>query len=275
MQEEKKAVSVRKQDVGTDVITRVDKLMECGFTMPSDYNHVNAIKASMLVLNEMREKDGTRILDTCTPASIQTALFEMVTKGLDVSKNQGYFIKRGNKLCLDESYFGKVMQVRRIFTDFDPLPRVIYEGDKFEFTTESSTGKRILVKHEQSLANLDNDFVGAYMYIPCHKGGSDLYMMTRKQILTAWSKSSNKDQKVHKEFTEKMVEKTIINSACNMIIRSNTATSPVSHISDSENTGSDDFGYEEYVDVDNVEVVDTPAAEVQTSTAETPQGSDF
>ena len=46
--------------------------------------------------------------------------------------------------------------------------------------------------------------------------------MTRKQILAAWSKSSDTHHSVHNQFTEKMVIKTIVSSACNMIINSDT-----------------------------------------------------
>lgn len=214
-----------KKEVGSQVIQRVDNLMQTGFTMPSDYNHVNAIKASMLVLNEMRDKTGKQVLSICSSASVQSALFEMVTKGLDVSKKQGYFIKRGDKICFHESYFGKITQVKRIFPEFNPNPRVIYQGDVFEYETDPSTGRRKLVNHEQKLENLDNDFVGAYIYIPCSDGGQDLYIMTKKQILTAWSKSSDGNQTTHKLFTEKMASKTIVSSACTMIINSTPSAS--------------------------------------------------
>ena len=40
----------------------------------------------------------------------------------------------------------------------------------------------------------------------------------KKQILTAWSKSANKSLTTQKEFDEKMVGKTIINSGLNKII---------------------------------------------------------
>ena len=48
----------------------------------------------------------------------------------------------------------------------------------------------------------------------------DLFMLTKKQILTNWSKSSSREQAVHKTFDEKMVQKTLVHSGCNMIINS-------------------------------------------------------
>lgn len=214
-----KEVTVR-QNVGDQVISRVNSLCEVGFHMPSDYQYVNAIKASMLVLQDLKDKNGKPALEVATPNSIATALFEMSIRGLDASKKTCYFIMRGDKLCLHESYFGKVLQVKRIYPNFDPHPVVIHEGDEFVYEVDPNTGCKKIVKHEQKLENLDNDFVGAYIYLPTADGGQDLYVMSKKQILTAWSKSSSTQQTVHKQFTEKMVAKTIVNSGCNMIINS-------------------------------------------------------
>lgn len=218
MAEQTKAVAVKSNDLGSQVIQRVDDLCKVGFTLPKDYNHVNAIKASVLVLSELKDRNGRPFNEVCTPQSIQKALFSMATKGLDVSRNQAYYIVRGNQLCLHESYFGKVARVKRVYPDFDPTPRVIYQGDVFEYTTDVKTGRMQLVKHEQKIENLDKDFVGAYMYLPCPDGGQKLYIMTKKAIVQAWMKSSNKSMTVHHEFREKMIGKTIINSGCSMII---------------------------------------------------------
>ena len=41
------------------------------------------------------------------------------------------------------------------------------------------------------------------MYLPT----GELFIMTKKQIMTAWSKSSSREQATHKQFDEKMVKK--------------------------------------------------------------------
>lgn len=209
-----------KTNVGDQVIARVEELNKVGFVMPKDYLYVNAIKASMLVLQELKDKNGKPALEVCTPNSVASALFEMAIKGLDVSKKTAYFICRGDKLCLHESYFGKALQVKRIYPNFDPHPVVIHEGDEFVYAIDPETGYKKLVKHEQKLENLDKDFVGAYMYIPTADGKQDLYIMSKRQIMQAWSKSSSREMSVHKSFSEKMCSKTLVNSACNMIINS-------------------------------------------------------
>lgn len=249
MAENKTTAVAKGNDVGSQVIRRVDELCTYGFVMPKDYNYVNAIKASMLKLQEVKDRNGRPASEVCTPASIQQALFKMTTKGLNVALNQAYFIVRGNQLCLDESYFGKVLQVRRIYPDFDPKPRVIYQGDDFAYETDINTGRRKLVKHEQKIENIDNDFVGAYMYVPCPNGEQDLYLMTRKQIFAAWNKSSNKSLSTHKEFTDKMVSKTIINSACNMIINGTPSNNTIAP-EDEDMPQPHDVEYQEMTDVD-------------------------
>lgn len=207
-----------KKDIGQQVIDRVTSLCEAGFTMPHDFNYINAIKATMLMLPEIVDKNKRPALEVCTPTSIQSALFESCTKGLDVSKKQGYLLVRGNKLCFQPSYFGHILQVKRLFPDWSPVAHTIREGDEFVYTVNPDNGKMKLVKHEQKLENLDNDFVGAYMYIPCADGEQELYVMTRKQILKAWSKSSSNTLQTHKDFDEKMALKTIINSGCTKVI---------------------------------------------------------
>lgn len=196
-----------KTDIGAQVINRVSSLCEAGFTMPKDFNYVNAIKASMLALSDVTDKNKKPALEVCKPASIQTALFEMCTKGLDVSKKTAYFIVRGDKLCLHVSYFGHILMVKRLFPDWTPIANTVREGDEFIYSIDPETGKKKLVKHEQKLENLDKDFVGAYMYLPCSDGTNELYVMTKKQILKAWSKSSSSTLQTHKDFDEKMALK--------------------------------------------------------------------
>ena len=265
-----------KQNVGDQVITRVNSLCEAGFKTPADYQYVNAIKASMLVLQELKDKNGKPALEVATPASVASALFEMSTRGLDASRKTCYFIMRGDKLCMHESYFGKILQVKRIYPDFDPHPVVIREGDEFVYTIDPETGCKKLVKHEQKLENLDKDFVGAYMYLPTAKGGQDLYIMSKKMIMAAWSKSSSRELATHKQFLEKMCIKTLINSGCNIIINStpDLAYAAEEDREDTEKKDSkantipiDDFQEAEEV-VEAKEIVDTETGEIKPENAE-------
>lgn len=242
-----------KQNVGDMVIARVNNLCEAGFSMPKDYNFVNAIKMSMLKLQDLKDKNGNPALSVCTPASVSTALFQMVTKGLNAALNQCYLLVRGDQLCLQESYFGKVLMVKRIYPEWNPNPVVIREGDVFEYGIDATTGKKFVVKHEQKLENMDKGFVGGYMYLPT----GDLYIMTKKQILTAWSKSSSREQATHKQFDEKMVQKSLVNSGCNMIINSTPeyqlGVDEETNVIENKLPSYEDADYEE-VNEDNVDV---------------------
>lgn len=196
-----------KKDIGTQVLDRVNQLCEAGFKMAPDFSAINAIKATMLMLQQVVDKNKRPALEVCTPVSIQTALFEMCVQSLDVSKRQAYLLVRGDKLCFQPSYFGHILQVKRLFPDWSPVAHTVRAGDEFEYTINPENGKMKLVKHTQKLENLDNDFIGAYMYLPCADGEPELYVMTRKQIMRAWSKSSSQSLQTHKDFDEKMALK--------------------------------------------------------------------
>lgn len=241
------AETTLSKNVGDQIIARVNNLCQAGFSMPADYNYTNAIKMSILKLQELKDKNGQNALDVCTPESVQSALFKMVTRGLNAAYNQCYLIVRGKQLCCDDSYFGKVLMVRRVYPDWKPIPVVIREGDVFEFYVDTNTGMRHVLKHEQKLENIDKGFVGGYIYLPT----GELYIMTKKQILAAWSKSSSREQATHKLFDEKMVGKTLVNSACNMII--NATPAGQFSMSEEENMIENKLPSNEYTDYEEVD----------------------
>lgn len=272
-----------KKDIGTQVLERVNQLCEAGFVLPKDYSAVNAVKASMLVLQETVDKNKRPALEVCTPVSIQKSLFSMVTQGLDVSRGQGWFIVRGDKMTFMPSYFGNILQVRRLYPNWSPVAHTVREGDDFEYTINPENGKMKLVKHTQKLENLDKDFIGAYIYLPCADGEPELYVMTRKQILAAWSKSSNQSLSVHKQFDEKMALRTIINSGCKKVINSTPNPEVAQNDDDDPNNFQDPVGGEETNFVDFEEVQDEqkevaeeqPQTETQQPTQEQPNDDEF
>lgn len=253
---------LQKINVGDQVIARVENLTKVGFTCPRDYNFINAIKASMLVLQELKDKNGKPALEVCTSASIATALFDMAVKGLDASKKTCYFIARGDKMCLHESYFGKALQVRRIYPNFEPHPVIVHEGDEFEYAIDPETGYRKLVKHIQKIENLDKDFIGGYIYIPTPDGKQDLYIMSKKMIMAAWSKSSSREQLTHKTFPEKMAAKTLVSSACNMIINATPDLAYAANENDDmpNSDNIDDQTYQEVPEPAHIEEAPKPSS---------------
>ena len=271
MAEVKKTV----KSVGDIVLSRVNEMSEAGFTLPADYNPTNAIKASMLVLQEIKDKNGKPALEVCTQASIQTALFKMLCYGENVANIQGYFIVYGNQLQYQESYFGKVLRVRRIFPEWTPVPMLIHEGDSFEYAIDPETGRNKVGKHEQKFENIDESIIGGYLYIPCAGGGQDLYIMTAKEIAAAHSKSRGGGA-VHKQFSTKMYSKTLVSSGCNYILNSTPSQSNIADNSDDPNApeSAQEFDYaEEVVEVhelpDAPHCVDTETGEIKAQSQET------
>ena len=271
-----------KKDIGTQVLDRVNQLCEAGFKMAPDFSAINAIKATMLMLQQVVDKNKRPALEVCTPVSIQTALFEMCVQSLDVSKRQAYLLVRGDKLCFQPSYFGHILQVKRLFPDWSPVAHTVREGDDFEYTINPENGKMKLVKHTQKLENLDKDFIGAYMYLPCADGEPELYVMTRKQIMRAWSKSSSQTLQTHKDFDEKMALKTIINSGCTKVI--NATPDPTYVAPDEDPNGfQDPVGDEEssFVEFEEVQeekkefAEEQPKEEPQQPTQEQPNDDEF
>lgn len=246
------------KNVGDLVIARVEQLSKAGLKLPKDFDATTAIKMTMLKLEELKNKDGKSVTEVCSTASIQTALFKMCTLGVNVALNQAYALIRGNVLCIDPSYFGKVLMVKRIFPDWEPNPQVVRQGDVFEYGINPRTGRKYLIKHEQKIENIDNDFIGGYILLPTNDGEGSLYIMTAKQIKTAWSKSSSKEMATHKAFDEKMVGKTLINSGCNMIINSTPEYNAVdedhedNRIDPSKQIAPEYVDYEEVVEEEKV-----------------------
>ena len=271
-----------KKDIGTQVLDRVNQLCEAGFKMAPDFSAINAIKATMLMLQQVVDKNKRPALEVCTPVSIQTALFEMCVQSLDVSKRQAYLLVRGDKLCFQPSYFGHILQVKRLFPDWSPVAHTVREGDEFEYTINPENGKMKLVKHEQKLENLDKDFIGAYMYLPCADGEPELYVMTRKQIMRAWSKSSSQTLQTHKDFDEKMALKTIINSGCTKVINATPDPNYAAPDEDPNNfqdpVGGEETSFVEFEEVheEHKDVVEEqPKEEPQQPAQEQPNDDEF
>ena len=199
------------------------------------------------------------------------------------------FIVYGSQLQYQESYFGKVLRVRRIFPEWTPVPMLIHEGDSFEYAIDPNTGRKKVLKHEQKLENIDKPILGGYLYIPCADGGQDLYVMTAKEIAAAHSKSRGGGA-VHKQFSTKMYSKTLVSSGCNYILNSTPSQSTVADNSDDPNAPepTQEFDYAEevvevhelpdapqYVETETGEIKDEPTQEATAQAQTQDDDSDF
>lgn len=183
------------------------------------FNAKQAIISMALKMNETLDKAGRKAIDICTKESIMQVAQEVLVKKLDLMKNQGALIVRGDKLKLQPQYQGNVkraLELNPFLDHFNFMP--IYKDDKITMKVLND-GKLEITNHETSFNNIGNsNLVGGYVRA-ISKDGS-VYMteiMNMEQIKIAWSKSSS-SQSVHKEFPLKMIRKTLLNSICSWLI---------------------------------------------------------
>lgn len=144
-----------------------------------------------------------------TPISVGESLTEAVVQGLEIDKRQLYFIPRGNKLTMFRSYFGDVAVAKRTGLVVDMRARVLYEGDTYDIDTDEY-GEEIVVNHKTRLENHDNPIIGGYSWAVLPNGSKIFCIMTKKEIDTAWSKSSDPTRNTQKDYPQEMTKRTVI-----------------------------------------------------------------
>ena len=243
--------------------------------MPANYSPENALKSAWLKLQSVEDRNHNKALDVCTKASICNALLDMVVQGLSPAKNQCYFVPYGNELTLMRSYMGTVAVAKRFSNVKDVRAEVIYEADDFEYEIDHTTGLKKIIKHATSFKNIDiTKIIGAYAVIT--RDGEENYVevMTMQQIRTAWGQGATKgNSPAHKNFTEEMAKKTVINRACKMFINTSD-DSPVLTEAFNRTTESDYRNEErKYYDMTNDVVVDVDDEDITSHAAETVFGN--
>jgi len=198
--------------------------------LPANYSAENALKAAALMLPEVKNKDGVPALKSCTSDSIKSSLLSMCIQGLNPDKDQCYFIPYGSHLTLKRSYFGDISVAKRVDPNIEDIfPAVVFEGDKFEYKIKR--GKIVEINHQQKLENKDKPIVAAYATVVYKDGREISTIMTRKQLLQAWSQSpihpvgaggKLNPSSTHGKFPEKMACKTVIHRVCKPIIDSSS-----------------------------------------------------
>jgi recombination protein RecT len=202
------------------VLQKIASFQEAGeLRLPPNYVPENAIRSAWLHIQETVDKDKKPALSVCTKASIANALLEMVLKGLSVVKKQCYFVVYGNELTLERSYIGEIAIAKRDAGVKDVNAVTIYDGDVFEYSIDTLTGHKKVVKHEQTIDNINPDKIkGAYAIVVYENGIVDTEIMTIAQIKKAWAQGASKgDSPAHKNFPDQMAEKTVINRALKIV----------------------------------------------------------
>lgn len=212
-----------QEDTVNQVLTKINNFKSAGqIKLPDNYSPENALKSAWLILQEVQDRNQKPVLEVCSVASVANALLDMVVQGLNPVKKQCYFIAYGAKLQMQRSYMGTEMIAKRVAGVKEIKANAIYEGDLFEYEVNPATGRKKVTKHEQKMENLDHEKVkGAYAIIIYVDGSTDTEIMNIKQVRTAWNQGAAKGgSPAHKNFTDEMAKKTVINRACKNIINS-------------------------------------------------------
>lgn len=205
-----------------EVLNKIREFENNGqLVLPKNYSASNALKSAYLILQETTKKNDTKsVLETCTKASIATALLDMVLQGLNPSKKQCYFVPHGNKLTLMKSYLGTMAAAKCIPGIEDVKAYCIYEGDEFETSYNFETGAIEILKFKSNYENVNFDKMkGAFCVIIGKHGVVHTEIMNMKQIQTAWNQGPMKgNSPAHKNFKDQMAKKTVINRACKLYV---------------------------------------------------------
>ena len=276
---EKKEAESRElvaKDFTEGMVVKIKQKEKFGLTFPKDYNYTNEFMSAMLILQDTVDMNKKPVLQSCTRASIENALIDMVTDGLSMRKKQCYPVAYAGKLSCQPSVYGATCVARR-YGLVDINAEVIYEGDKFSYTIRN--GKKTIVEHTQEIDNIDNDKIkGAYAVAVMKDGSVKTEVMTIKQIKTAWKQGFGYKENgngVHQKFTDQMAMKTVKNRLLKSI---NNTHSGFGEEDDYEEINHEemleqDVAYDieqnaNTVDFDESDIIDSTATEVTEEQAE-------
>jgi recombination protein RecT len=193
---------------------------ESTIDLPQNYSLGNAVRSAYLKLLETKDKNGKKAMEVCTKTSITNAMLSMVIQGLSPAKSQCYFVVYGDQLTLMRSYMGTVAVTKRIKGVVDVKSYCIYEGDEIETEFDITSGTLQINKFNPKFENIDNKkILGAFAMIIGENGPIHTEIMTLAQIQAAWNQGASKGGSgAHKNFSEEMAKKSVINRACKMFV---------------------------------------------------------
>lgn len=215
MTNKKELTKVEERTVTDKVLNNVNQMrIEGSLEIPPNYSPSNALKSAYLELNDSTK--GKSLLEKCTSTSVSTALFEMVTKGLNPAKNQCYFIPYGNNLTLVEGYLGTVARLKRVKGIEDIKAHAVYENDTLEREMDLISGDMKIQKFIPDTKDRGK-LIGALALIIGDKEILHTEYMDMEQVRKAWNQGPMKgNSPAHKNFPDQMAMKTVINRAAKL-----------------------------------------------------------
>lgn len=203
------------------VAKQINGFLERGtLVLPKDYSVDNALKSAWFALQDV---EGWK---TCTPESVQNALLDMCVQGMNVAKKQGYFIKYGNKLIFQRSYFGDMALAERVCPGLSLFADVIYEGEEIKVSKVRTIRGLVTViqSHEQPFPRSTKKMLGAYCGAVDGDGNAlDTVVMDIQQIERSWNQGATKGKSpAHQGFPDQMALRTVIRRRCKPIINTSS-----------------------------------------------------
>ena len=204
-------------NISDSILAKFSELANQGqLYFPQNYSVGNAIKLAY-------SKIVSNGLSRCEPLSIANALSEYVIQGLDVSRNQAYFIEYGGKVTMQRSYFGDVSVIKRTGLVSNINAICVYKGDEF-ITGFDERGNETVISHKTRFENRDNEIIGAYAWAEGINGYRLYCIMTKKEIEASWSMAKAKQSKFREEFKQEASKRTVIRRLVKMIFNTSIST---------------------------------------------------
>lgn len=269
-------------------LQKINDYMSLGLTLPEGFNPTNSLKKARLMLNDMKV-NGKPVMEVCTKESIMSCLIDSVMMGLDYSQGQIYFIPRGGVMTNLESVYGRITRAKRVSKHYKPIVNFVREGDDFLYEIDPTTCLKRIVRHTTKIENIDNPINYAYTIVTDNDGVADLFIMSKKQWLTSWKKSSN-GCAVGKEFEEDMIFRTIIKKATKALVKSSNNSVIPTPASDNDDDAllaseqpnlntiqphKDYTDFEEVSNEDAIDAVDKETGEIKQTVETNNEEEDF
>ncbi|EPS56402.1 TPA: recombinase RecT [Clostridium botulinum] len=213
------AITLAKEEALNQVAAKISELKKNNeIVFPKNYSVANAVNSAWLMLQDVQDKSKKPALEVCTKNSIIGSLYDMCLQGLTPAKKQCYFVVYGNQLQLMRSYMGTVAVTKRLKGIKDIKAYCIYEGDEFEQKYDVDTATLKITKFNPEFENIDiSKIKGAFAVVLGDNGPIHTEVMNINQIRNAWNQGYAKGGSgAHKNFTDEMAKKTVINRACKM-----------------------------------------------------------
>ena len=265
-------------------LSKINSYIELGMTLPDGFNPANSLKKARIMLNDMKV-NGKPVLEVVSQASVIQCLIDACCKGLDYSESQVYFIPRNGVMTNLESVYGRIARAKRASKNYKPIVQYVHEGDDFEIGVNVETGQTIIKKHETSIENLDKPIIAAYAYVTDDSGNTEIYIMTKREWLTSWKKSSN-GCAVAKEFERDMIYRTIVKKSTKSLVNANVKSVGYAFGSDEDDdemlAGDNQPKFDNKVEdavaeeiQEGAETIDTETGEVLQPETKSKEESDF